>query len=391
MKVIKFLFSLLGVILLSTFIYIMITYLSKNAITQFYKWHDKRHDWLSEYKDMPIKDKYKIVFIISDPTIIADREAGLRMIRACNNLGWEVHYFEMIEGNEKAIEEINPDFILTNKWNLHFGLKKKLDKYKFYALIPHPTTSYFSSFLNFYPQFKEKKFPELKFIDGFVISMPQISLIKNYVEGLGKKFYGFYGYSSVEHQDFVEVEPKELVYMGMNWDSRRKSGKFSKIFKQLAQKYNTVFYGSSNSWKDQVGDAYKGFFPSEDNAVLNKLRQSGITLILHSKQHINTGTPSGRAFEAAAAGVIGISDRHPFLIEKFGDGFLYIDVEASADRVTKQIENHLRWIKQNPEKAKQKARKNYDIFVENFTLEKLLINVAKMHERVLQDEHKARH
>lgn len=386
MRLIRFLFGFLSVILLSSLLYVMLAYLSKQVITHYYQWNDKRQDWLSEYKNMPIKDKYKIVFIISDPTIIADREAGLRMIKACRNLGWEVHDFEMIEGNEAAINKINPDFILTNKWNLHFGLKRKMENYKFYALIPHPTTSYFSGFFNFYPKFKEAKFPELKYIDGFVISMPQVSLIKNYIESFGRKFYGFYGYSSVDKQDFTEVEYKELVYMGMNWDSRRRSGKFSKIFKQLAQKDNAIFYGSADSWKKLVGEAYKGFFPSDSNAVLTKLRESGITLILHSKQHMNTGTPSGRGFEAAAAGVIGISDRHPFLLEKFGDGFLYIDVEASADRVVQQIENHLYWIKQNPEKAKQKAQKVYDIFIRDYTLEAMLINIAKMHEKILQDE-----
>ncbi len=388
MKFFKFLLSFCSVLALSALIYISLAYLSRQSFLYYYKWHDKRHDWLAEYKDIPIKDKYKIVFIISDPTIIADREAGNRMLKACRNLGWEVHDFEMIEGNEEAIKKIDPDFIFTNKWNMHFGLKKKMEEYKFYALLPHPTSSYFSGFFNFYPKFKDSKFPELKFLDGFVVSMPQISLFKNYIEKEGQKFHGFYGYSSVQNQEFVEINYNNLVYMGMNWDSRRRSGKFAKIFKALAEKHKAIFYGSSDSWVDLVGASYKGYFESDGSKVLEKLRESGITLILHSKQHVNSGAPSGRGFEAAAAGVVGISDRHPFLIENFGDSFLYIDIDVSADRIVSQIEKHLTWIERNPDKAHAKSRKAYEIFIKNYTLENLLLKVASMHEKILMEEDK---
>ena len=386
MKFIKFFINLFGILIFSALIYITVAYASKETVLYYYKWHDKQYDWLAEYKDVKIKDKYKIVFIISDPTIIADREAGNRMLAACRNLGWEVHDFEMIAGHEEEIRKINPDFIFTNKWNLHFGLKEKLAGYKVYALLPHPTATYFSGFFNFYPKFKDNKFPELKFLDGFVISMPQVSLFKHYIEKQGRKFYGFKGYSSVQYQDFVEVEHNQLVYMGMNWDSRRRSGKFSKIFKMLAERQEAIFYGSANSWENLVGNAYKGYFQGSGVAVLDMLRKSGISLMFHSKQHMKSGAPSGRGFEAAASGVIGISDKHPFLVENFGDSFLYIDVDTSAEKIVMQIEKHLVWIKQNPNKAKAKARKAYDIFINNYTLEKLLLNVAHMHEKILLDE-----
>lgn len=388
MKFVKFIGGMIAVMVFSFLIYVIGAYSSKQIVLKYYKWHDSKHDWLLEYKDIKIKNKYKVVFIISDPTIIADREAGNRILAAMKNLGWETYHFEMIQGNEEEIKKINPDFIFTNKWNLHFGMKEKLPGYKLYALLPHPTATYFSGFFEFYPRFKKQKFPEIDFIDGFIISMPEITLFKNLVEKNGKKFYGFKGYSSVQHQEYVEVEPKELVYMGMNWDSRRKSGKFAKIFKTLAEKDEAIFYGSANSWQNLAKGAYKGYFQGSDTAVLEKLRESGISLLFHSKQHMKSGAPSGRGFETAAAGVIGISDRHPFIVENFGDSFLYIDIDFSAERIISQIEKHLNWIRANPEKAKAKARKAYDIFIKNYTLESYLINLAKMHEKILLDETK---
>ncbi|MEK6734036.1 MAG: hypothetical protein AABY27_02910 [Pseudomonadota bacterium] len=382
MKIIR----IIGILLAIVTLYIASAYISKQTVLSYYKWHDKDQNWLSEYEKTMIKSKYKIVFIISDPTIIADREAGKHILAACHNLGWETHDFEMIEGNEDEIKAINPDFIFTNKWNLHFGLKEKFPGVKMYALLPHPTSTYFSGFFDFYPQFKTEKFPELKFIDGFIVSMPQISLFKNLVEKEGKKFYGFKGYSSVQYQSYVETEPKQLVYMGMNWDSRRKSGKFTKVFKTLAEKERIIYYGSYDSWAKIAGDAYKGFFPSTDNAVVEKLRENGINLVLHSKQHMINSTPSGRDFETAAAGVIGISDRHPFLVDNFGNNFLYIDVDSSSSRIVDQIEKHLEWINNNPEKAKKKAKQAYDIFIKKYTLENLLIDLAHMHEKILLDE-----
>jgi hypothetical protein len=385
-KIIKLSISIVAILMLSALIYIVSTYASKQIVLYYYKWSDAKYDWLTPFKDINIKEKYKIVFIISEPYIVADREAGNRMLAACTNLGWEVYDFETIEGNEEAIRKINPDFIFTNKWNLRLGLKKKMPDYKVYALLPHPTASYFGGLFNFYPEFKEDKYPEAKFLDGFVISMPQVSLFKNYVEERGQKFYGFKGYSSAQYQPFVEVELKQLVYMGMNWDSRRSSNKFTKIFKTLAEREEAVFYGAPDKLQPIVGDAFRSLFKGGASGALDILREHGISLIVHSKQHINSGAPSGRGFETAASGAIGISDRHPFLIENFGDSFLYIDLDASSDRVVAQIENHLSWISQNPEKAKAKARKAYDIFIANFTLESLLLNLAKMHEKILSDE-----
>ena len=386
MSFLKVIVGIISVIIISALIYIIGTYASKQAFLHYYKWHDKSYDWLASYQDMKVKDKYKIVFILSEPNVLSERETDNRILAACKNLGWEVYPLDSIAGNEDKIKAINPDFIFTNKWSLELGLKEKFSNYKVYALLSRPTANYFGDFLSFYPQFNDEKYLEIKFFDGFVISAPQPSLFKNYIEGLGKKFYGFKGYASVQYQKFVEVEPNQLVYMGMNWDNRRKSGKFNKIFAELSQRDDVFFYGSKEALEPIVGDSFVDIDNKAKVSAIDLIRKYGVNLMIHSKQHMNSGTPSGRGFETAAASVVGITDRHPFLMEVFGDSFLYIDIDASADRVVSQIEGHLAWIKQNPDKAKAKARKAYDIFINNYTLESLLLNVARMHEKILIDK-----
>lgn len=326
-----------------------------------------------------------MVFILTGAGAIADREVGYRIIDAAKKLGWNVSVFEDLKGNEQAIRQIHPDFIFTNNWRSDIGLRETKLSYKTYVLVAHPIATYFGGIFNFYPQFKEKKFPELKLFNGFVVSAPQISLFKNYIEYKGQKFYGFKGYSSVQRQNYMAIEPKKIVYMGVNWDGKRRGKKFGEVFKTLADRDLAVFYGSRNSWQNLVGNAYKGYFEGSGEAVLNILRENGISLLLHSNQHIKNKTPSSRAFEAAASGAIGISDKHPFVIQHFGNNFLYINTNKSADDIISQIEEHVNWIKNNPEKVHQMTKNAYNIFIKNHTLEQLLLNVAHMHEKILKD------
>ncbi len=386
MKAIKFILF----VALLFIIYIAAAYASRQGIIYYYSKEDSQKDYSAEYRNTTIKDKYKIVFIITAEGATADREAGFRMIEACNNLGWEVHIFEELTNNQDKIKEIDPDFILTNNWRSDIGLRNVRLPYKTYGLVAHPINTYFSGFFSFTPQFKEHKYPEFKLFDGFIISTPEISLFKKYIESKGHKFYGFKGYSSAQSQPLVEVEPKQIVYMGSNWDKKRKGDKFNKIFKTLAEKGQAVFYGPPSSWEKLAGNAYKGFFKGSSSAVVDIIREHGISLMLHSNQHIKSGTPSSRVFETSSSGALGISDMHPFLIKNFGDNFLYINTDKSADDVIKQIEQHLKWAKENPNKVKTMTENAYDIFMNNFTLEQMILDIAHMHEKIMLDEQNKR-
>lgn len=382
----KLYLRILATIIFASIIYIILIYISKQSILTYYKWHDKKHDWLKEYQFEQIKNKYRIVLIVPPVKYISDRESSNRIILACKNLGWEVFTFESIEGNEKEISKINPDFIFTSKWDLKIGLKNTYTDYNIYALLPLPTSIYFNGFFQFSPKFNGYRFPQLLNLNGFIIASEHPSLIKNYLEENGKNFYGFRGYSSVPFSKYKEVEPNRIVYMGVNWDNDRSSKKYAKLFKRLAETENIVFYGSKDKLEPYVHEAFKEYKKTSPTVVNDILQENGINLILHSRDNIKSGVPSGRAFETAAASVIGISDLHPFIIENFGENFLYIDVDASSERIADQIHNHIIWIKNNPEKAKAKAKKAHQIFIDKFTMESQLINLARMHEKIKRDK-----
>ena len=65
-----------------------------------------------------------------------------------------------------------------------------------------------------------------------------------------------------------------------------------------------------------------------------------------------------------------ISDKNEFVEREFKESVLYID--QSRDDMFEHIESHMRWIRENPEIAMEKARLAHAIFLEKFTLEKQL-------------------
>jgi hypothetical protein len=74
-----------------------------------------------------------------------------------------------------------------------------------------------------------------------------------------------------------------------------------------------------------------------------------------------------------------ISEDMKFIKDNFGDNILYIDPSKSAQEIFVAIDKNMKWIIANPELAREKAKKANAIFQEKFTLEKLLLNVEKMH------------
>ncbi len=388
MSFFKVIIGIIVTLAISFCLYILLAFGIKESMFKIYEWHDARYNWLKEYQFVPIKDSYKVIIIIPSAENITDREVSNRFIRESENLGWQTFKLESIEGNEEKIREINPDFIFSAKWDIKLGLKPNYSDYKVYALVSQPTQDYFGGFLSLYPLFNELRYPELKSLSGFIISSPHISLFKRYMESLGKKFYGFQGYASVPLTEYKELEPRKMVYMAGLWDADRRTQKYYKLFKSLANSNLAVFYGVKSRLYPIVENAYRDPPTNSKSIIKEILQEHGINLLLHTRISLESGVPTGRVFETAAAGAIGISDRHPFIVSNFGDSFLYIDVDASSGRILSQLQRHLEWIRDNPDKVKKKTRKAHEIFLENFALESVLLNLAHMHEKILEDEDK---
>jgi len=142
-------------------------------------------------------------------------------------------------------------------------------------------------------------------------------------------------------------------------------------------------YGNENGWQ-YLTSSYKGALLFDGVAVVKTLNQAGVGLCLHRDEHCKAHIPSMRIFEIAASGAIAICDEHPFIQENFGDSVLYLSSNLNTDERLQQISEHLRWIKNNPKKALEMSREAHRIFVDNFSLEKLLLGLLPYHKQLIE-------
>lgn len=193
----------------------------------------------------------------------------------------------------------------------------------------------------------QKTYPNLKFLMNWYLTVPQ----NNY-----------------------QPHPNKLIYFHDPLYMKSMKEKYQKLLQALDAKLNFSLYGDIpyNEFK-----SFKGYPSMDGKSLVKEINKHGIFLMLHSEQHLKEGVPSSHLFEAAAAAALIIADRHPFIKREFKDSVLYID--ESRDDILEQIENHLRWIKENPEEAKIKARLSHAIFLQKFTQEKQL---ARLYEYV---------
>jgi len=81
---------------------------------------------------------------------------------------------------------------------------------------------------------------------------------------------------------------------------------------------------------------------------------------------------SSRIFESSAAGAVIICNENPFARRHFADSLLYIDTTLPARETYDQVRSHLAWIKAEPAKALELARRAQSIFRDNFRLDTCL-------------------
>jgi spore maturation protein CgeB len=135
---------------------------------------------------------------------------------------------------------------------------------------------------------------------------------------------------------------------------------------------------------DYLGEAYKGKaekYGKATDTIISLQRDAGISLVVHNLEHALQGIPTSRFAEAITSGTILISDEHPFLRKFFGDNILYFNSLENTENIYKQIKDHIIWIKSHKEEAAEKTKNAYEIFVDEWTLEKqlqkIVIEVAK--------------
>ncbi len=161
---------------------------------------------------------------------------------------------------------------------------------------------------------------------------------------------------------------KKCFFAGINYEEFEGRNYNTIRFLKLLDRYNLLnLYGpNKDNWKRFMN--YKGLIPFDGISLIEKIKESGICLVLSSEDKNIRGICSNRIFEAIAAGAVVISNRNKFIEEYFGDSIHYINMEneiLAFQEVKKIIDS----INTNPSEFIDKHNKRHNIFVKNFLLE----------------------
>ena len=201
----------------------------------------------------------------------------------------------------------------------------------------------------------------------------------------GKKPRMMYLCTTTTGSEFCDSEKRRLFYCGANWDALR-SRRYAPLYKKLdATDYFDVYGPSSARWREKAPASYRGYASNVNGALRGVMQKAGIALVLHADDFIRNGGPTLRIFEAAAASCVIISDKHPFVMENFGDSVFYVNQNASPEIMFQQIDGYVQWTLANPEKAKEMARRSHDIFMEKFTLEEETKKIIEFFKKLIEE------
>jgi Glycosyl transferase family 2/Glycosyl transferases group 1 len=297
---------------------------------------------------------------------VAETEFSRRITTAAYHLGWEAAEV----GSSVEINRFEPDFVLA----LHFRTPK-LTRFPTYGSMVTPPsffvhTNESNRFIN-----------NIMSYDGFLCSSECIRRWLEDILYLTRKTYFINSWYTTSHT--VPYCPPQhgaprLLYAGTNWDGPR----FGELFARLDEEPYVDIYGPQTAWS-HIRRSYRGALPFDGVSILNALNVAGVGLCLHRKEHCDAATPSSRIFEIAASGAVAICQEHPFIRDAFQDSVLYLERTDDPVRLTQQISQYMQWIKQNPEAALKLSRRAYDIFSQNYTLEKLLSDLLPLHQELV--------
>jgi hypothetical protein len=243
---------------------------------------------------------------------------------------------------------------------------------KHYIALTHGSNYYFTS-NSILPAH------DLVDFDGYLICFPDQEKLFSYCNFVEKECPHISWYPTCGKTNFSPPRHFQLFYCGFNRATTNEGTKYKHLFSRLDKTHYFNVYGKKEEWR-HTPNCYRGFIKSDGATLLKTMNNTGVTLILHDADHFLGRTPTARIFEAAAASTIIITDRNPFIEKNFRDAVLYIDQEKSAEELFQQIDSHMKWIKDNPEKALLLAKKAHEIFIQKYTLEAQLEKLVNLHK-----------
>lgn len=186
-----------------------------------------------------------------------------------------------------------------------------------------------------------------------------------------------------------EKRVTKMALIGSLWGCYRNSFTTKRMLMDLAEKDLLEIYGDFSGMREIFGDRTHKFVDLDigSGEIADIYRDYGVALIIHTLEHINENLPTSRISESVSGGVIVISDRHPFVLENFGDSVLYFDhTSGNREKLAAQIEERFKWAQEHPEEAIQKVEKAYSVWHEKFTFEKQLHNFIEQMDVILQEK-----
>ncbi len=295
---------------------------------------------------------------------VAETEFSRRIQEAARRLGWDAAEV----GSSTEIKRFKPDFVVA----LHFRTPK-LTQYPTYGSMVTPP-SFFAD--------DDQFIKNILSYDTYLCSSEHIkSWLKDILYLTQKNYFFVPWYTTCQLVPYraPQIEVPRLFYAGTNWDGPR----FGELFARLDTEQFLEIYGPKSAWT-HIKHSYRGVLPFDGVTILNALNTAGVGLCLHRKEHCDAATPSSRIFEIAASGAVAICQEHPFIKNVFQDSVLYLECTDDAQRLTGQISGYMQWIAGNPEGALRLSRRAYDIFAQNYTLEKLLADLAPRHQQLVE-------
>lgn len=283
----------------------------------------------------------------------AEREVSLRILTVLQAKGWEA----AIVHHVAEIEEFDPDLVMS----MHPQGAPKLTRHLTVACDWNPPKIHKP--FNIFKQ-NERSY------DGWLSAG----------EGMRRRMADIFWPTArplltapmYPSSPAIALEPtlnsdSRLFYIGSNWDGKR----FPLMLPRLAQAGVLALHGRRDRW-EHMADAIVGEAPFDGRSVIERANACGMGLCLHLPTHAESGIPNMRIFELSAAGALVIADRHPFIVDAFGDSVLYVDLAAGELEAAEQILDRVAWARANPARGRAMARAGQAIFLERFSLDVLL-------------------
>jgi len=302
----------------------------------------------------------------------AEDECIARLKTAAASLGLEcieVHADgRLLENTDKIISKSDVDFVL----HLHYDTPKHYDVFSFVALW-NP--------IEFYHKWGYSRTSRnlLSHDDFISCSSPAADdhigrMVGRSATHLPPFFNLYHSVADIVHP--ASLGDQKLFYAGINWEALSgEKSRHQELLKKLDKSGRLRIFGPTSFQGVKVWSGYASYvreIPFDGISMIDEIAKTGIALVLSSQAHKESELMSSRLFESVAAGALVICDENSFGKKHFGESLLYIDSRCPVEETYKAIEDHLLWVKNNPDDALAMAAKAQEIFREKFALKKSL-------------------